>query len=617
MHIFDPDSLVLAAFVVGLISALSLPLGALTSFVWHLESRVIAAMMAFGGGALLAALTIDLVAPVLVQGHFEALFLGCLAGGLLFIVLNLLVNDFGGFRRKISTSVHHSRRETQRRLKRILTQLNRTQIFSGISDEAFRRLAEDVEPRFYAQGSYIYRDGDPSDALHVVVKGEVELRDDRASGDAGTEVVDRVHAGGAFGAYALFTGSPHDLAAAAVQPTWGWRIPEASLRRLLGESDDFRQTMKEWLKDPHIPVYLTTRQGMNGTEAGDWLREANRTLDEEGRLPDAKPVDRHAQAFRAIAGRLDRLPWLEDLSEEEAVWLSLHLVYRRHEPGDLLFREGDPPDHLFILEDGGITLSDTDRREQLPSRHDAGDGVGGRSFITGLRHTVTARAFGHCGVWALRRDDFQRLLAHYPDFRNRLAGYLRSPMIAAYLRQRYHLDGGTIEDWLQRALKAVKAGQSPPSLLSQGVESREPKGASVAIWLGILLDGVPESLVIGASLTPAGISLSLVGGLFLANYPEALSSSLGMREEKFSRMRILFMWTSIMLLTGMGAALGKSLIGAADPALFPFLQGFAAGAMLTMIAQTMLPEAYIKGGTIVGFSTLMGFLCAIFMKTLQ
>ena len=114
------------AFGVGIISAFSLPLGAVTSFLWRLEGRVVAAMMAFGGGALLAALTLDLVAPALAQGHHKALFFGFLCGGALFIGLNLLVNDFGGFRRKMSTTLHHSRHQTRRRLRQGLVDLDHT-----------------------------------------------------------------------------------------------------------------------------------------------------------------------------------------------------------------------------------------------------------------------------------------------------------------------------------------------------------------------------------------------------------------------------------------------------------------------------------------------------------
>jgi hypothetical protein len=82
------------------------------------------------------------------------------------------------------------------------------------------------------------------------------------------------------------------------------------------------------------------------------------------------------------------------------------------------------------------------------------------------------------------------------------------------------------------------------------------KGAPFAIWLGILLDGIPVSLVIGASMVQAQINYSLIGGLFLSNYPEALSSSIGMRQHGFPFRRILFMWTALMVITGIGAAFG-------------------------------------------------------------
>ena len=77
------------------------------------------------------------------------------------------------------------------------------------------------------------------------------------------------------------------------------------------------------------------------------------------------------------------------------------------------------------------------------------------------------------------------------------------------------------------------------------------------------------------------------------------------------------MWASLMILTGFGAYLGNIFFVDAPGFLFAIVQGIAAGAMLTMIAETMLPEAYHKGGTITGFSTLLGFLAALFFKTLE
>jgi zinc transporter ZupT len=142
-------------------------------------------------------------------------------------------------------------------------------------------------------------------------------------------------------------------------------------------------------------------------------------------------------------------------------------------------------------------------------------------------------------------------------------------------------------------------------------------GAPLAIFLGITLDGIPESLVIGSSMVHTTISLSLIVGLFLSNFPEALSSSVGMRQQGLRFGRILGMWTALTLITGLGAAAGSLLFQEASPNLFGFVEGLAAGAMLTMIAETMLPEAYLKGGNVVGLSTLAGFLIAIFSKTLE
>lgn len=72
-----------------------------------------------------------------------------------------------------------------------------------------------------------------------------------------------------------------------------------------------------------------------------------------------------------------------------------------------------------------------------------------------------------------------------------------------------------------------------------------------------------------------------------------------------------------MLSTGLFSALGSIYFGEVSESVFAFTEGVAAGAMLTMIAQTMLPEAYLKGGDIIGFSSLLGFLAAIFFKTLE
>jgi zinc transporter ZupT len=110
------------------------------------------------------------------------------------------------------------------------------------------------------------------------------------------------------------------------------------------------------------------------------------------------------------------------------------------------------------------------------------------------------------------------------------------------------------------------------------------------------------------------ISLSLIAGLFLSNFPEALSSSVGLREQKFSKMKILIMWTSITAATGLGAIAGNVFFVGVSESVLALVDGIAAGAMLTMIAETMLPEAFHLGGSVTGLSTLAGFLTTISSK---
>jgi len=115
------------------------------------------------------------------------------------------------------------------------------------------------------------------------------------------------------------------------------------------------------------------------------------------------------------------------------------------------------------------------------------------------------------------------------------------------------------------------------------------------------------------------MSLAFIAGVFLANLPEAMSSAVTMKRQGSSFGKIFWMWMSLCVMTGVGALVG-ALIFPAHPEgallyLISGVEGLAAGAMLTMIAETMLPEAFEQGGgTIVGLSTLIGFLAALGIK---
>ncbi len=187
--------------------------------------------------------------------------------------------------------------------------------------------------------------------------------------------------------------------------------------------------------------------------------------------------------------------------------------------------------------------------------------------------------------------------------------------------------------WLSEAEKALDNDMIMPDYHKLDKAKKEHSGAPLAIWLGILLDGIPESMVIGAGMlgllsteVALGnnvsfvdvIPFTLMAGLFLSNFPEALSSSANMKAQGTSKSRIFLMWFSLMVITGVGAGVGFLLAEQLDHTVVVFIQGLAAGAMLTMIVAAMIPEAVLQGsGNLVGLSTLSGFLGALMFKLLE
>jgi ZIP family zinc transporter len=135
--------------------------------------------------------------------------------------------------------------------------------------------------------------------------------------------------------------------------------------------------------------------------------------------------------------------------------------------------------------------------------------------------------------------------------------------------------------------------------------------AGAPIVLGTVLDGVPEAVVVGVTLIDGGgASVAVVAAVFLSNFPESLAATTGLARGGMPARRILLMWTAIMLLTGIAAAAGYGALGDAPGTTIAFVQAFAGGAIITMLASTMVPEAYEHGGRLVGPVTAFGFAVA-------
>ena len=140
-------------------------------------------------------------------------------------------------------------------------------------------------------------------------------------------------------------------------------------------------------------------------------------------------------------------------------------------------------------------------------------------------------------------------------------------------------------------------------------------GASpLGIMLGAILDGIPESVVIGISLLAGeSVSVAVVAAVFLSNIPEAISSTPGLAARWGARFT-LAAWGGVVAASALAAALGYSLLGGAPPWLTIGLQAFAAGAILVMLTDEMIPGAHAKGHTAAGLATAFGFAVAALLS---
>jgi ZIP family zinc transporter len=140
-------------------------------------------------------------------------------------------------------------------------------------------------------------------------------------------------------------------------------------------------------------------------------------------------------------------------------------------------------------------------------------------------------------------------------------------------------------------------------------------GTGAAIAIGALIDGVPESIVIGLSLLDGGaVSTVAVAAIFLSNLPEGLASAAGMRHAGRSASYVFGVWGGIALASGLAAWLGYAVFRDVSPEGVAATTAVAAGAILAMLADTMIPEAYENAHEAAGLITVLGFL-ASFMLT--
>lgn len=152
----------------------------------------------------------------------------------------------------------------------------------------------------------------------------------------------------------------------------------------------------------------------------------------------------------------------------------------------------------------------------------------------------------------------------------------------------------------------------------KGLQAGGPAGSGAAIAIGTLLDAIPESIVLGMGLAINGaVNIAFLAAVLLSNIPEGIAGSMNLTTAGQPQRRILRMWVVLVMLSAACAGLGY-LVAVHLPTTDGHLaQAFAAGAVLTMLSDAMIPEAHEHGGNVVGLFTVMGFLGAAALSLAQ
>ncbi len=244
----------------------------------------------------------------------------------------------------------------------------------------------------------------------------------------------------------------------------------------------------------------------------------------------------------------------------------------------------------------------------------------GEAFLWG---TVAGASLVIGGIVAIRVSLTRRAVGLIMAFG---AGVLLSAVAYELVHEAYETsagDGGVAIGLLAGSLVffgaekliARFAGEVPDA-------SEDPSGrakqAGRAIVLGIVLDGIPESLVRGLTVLEAGtVSAALLVAVFLSNLPEAIAATTALSRAGRDPKRIVRFWVLVALGFGATSLLGYVVLDGASPRTLAFVLAFAGGAVLTMLANTMMPEALHHGGKLAGLLTTIGFALAFAISSLQ
>lgn len=307
---------------------------------------------------------------------------------------------------------------------------------------------------------------------------------------------------------------------------------------------------------------------------------------------------------------LSQCDLLRHLPPDQITSLLDHTMLRGVHAGEIVFHAGDPGDALYIVADGVVEV--LDEAMQKLAELGAGHAFGEMALLSGGARTATVRAVNDSQLLTITKQDFDNLLKENPFIAEQLRKLSRERALS-------NLGKNDVDPtlWLQTARESMYQLSSGEEY-SLMQETKESKGAGLAIVFGNILDTIPGCLVIGANFSGLeSLPATLILGMFIGGIPEAAASANMLRKAGYSNRAIFGLWSSVLAAGVVAVVAGKLFISGSESMAAAIAQAVAGGAILAVVTHAMIPEAIHKGGSGIVLPAVAGFLFALYLVLIQ
>ncbi|MFA5832746.1 MAG: cyclic nucleotide-binding domain-containing protein [Bacteroidota bacterium] len=277
--------------------------------------------------------------------------------------------------------------------------------------------------------------------------------------------------------------------------------------------------------------------------------------------------------------------------------------------GEIVFHQGDPGNALYLIDNGEVDItSGLGSDQKIIATLGVGQSFGEMALLNNDLRTATAVAKSNAHLLKIGKEQFDALMEISPALRKSVEQLNTKRILMNVQNLR---DAGDSQHWRKVAAANINRISRAEELtyMKQSVISGNP----LALFLGAMMDTIPESIIIGAGfLSLDSYTFTFILAVFLSNLPESMGSSMNMLEAGYSKSKIFGLWFGLIVAGIIAAALGNIYLLNAPPTIITVVEALAGGGILAMVASVMMPEAYEDGGAEVGLATIVGFLAAFF-----